>query len=120
MDDFEKNRVEYVANLERQIEHLQRRLAEMQPLAEKWTPKIEGRQEIDGTVRFTASFGGKNAFTRIGASELATNAPGDVTTHVLEALDQTLFQRMIRPVLEAEVERMTAIVRSQTAQGEPW
>jgi len=107
MDDIEKQRVEYVAELEQQVKYLQEELAKFKPLAEKWEPKVVGSIDPhDKQVRFTLSFGGKRVTAVVSLQKAAANNVDDITTSVADTLFESLVVEKIRDALRPEVARL--------------
>lgn len=106
MDDMEKNRIEYVARLEAQIQELQRQLSEVKPLAEKWMPVIGAEMTQSGDARITVGFGGKRVTATVANSALVNNTANDLIASVADTLAESLFVEKIREVISPEVERL--------------
>jgi hypothetical protein len=116
MQDFEKNRAEYITQLEIQVQNLQRQLNAIQADA-RWVPQVAA--ELDAVTqngRITLSFGGKNQTAVVSFTNLATHSVTDVTTSVLELGFQEMINSRIRAVIEPEVQRMSNGVRSITSK----
>lgn len=116
MQDFEKNRVEYVTHLEVQIRSLQQQLAAIQA-DERWIPKVGA--ELDPMVqqgRFTLSFGGKNQTGVVSFETLAGNSVTDITTSLLELAYKDMINDRLRTAIEPEVARLSQGVRAITGK----
>jgi hypothetical protein len=105
MDDIEKNRSEYVVMLEDQLKHAKRQLAEVQPLAEKWTPVVNTELAADG-ARITLQFGGKRVTATIGNSLLDNADLTSLTSGVIDTLCESLIVDRLREVVTPEVNKM--------------
>lgn len=106
MQDIEKSRAEYVTHLEQQVKHLQDQVAELKPLAETWTPVLNGHISESGSARFTLQFGGKRVTGEISASGLTQMSITDATTSVVDTLIESLVAERLREVVRPEVERI--------------
>ena len=116
MQDFEKNRAEYVTHLELQVRALQKQLNDIQA-EERWVPKVGA--ELDPstkTGRITLSFGGKNQTAVVSFENLASYSTIDLTTSVLELGFQEMINISIRMVIEPEIERIANGVKSITSK----
>lgn len=117
MDDFEKNRNEYVARLEQQLKECQRQLAEAKPLAEKWTPVVNGEISQDGDVRVTLAFGGKRITATVTRTAFASHTTHDLTHSITNTLAESLLVEKIAEVVRPEVERLMRGVESISGAG---
>lgn len=111
-NDFEKNRAEYVTQLEIQLQAMQRQLAEIKA-QERWIPRIGA--EIDPAAqqgRITLSFGGKNQTAVVSLESLAEHSITDVTTSVLELGFQEMVNSRLREIIEPEVARLARNAKS--------
>lgn len=116
MNDFEKNRAEYVTHLELQVTAMQRQLAEIQAEA-RWIPQVGAELDpIAQTGRVTLSFGGKNQTAVVPFEHLAGNSVTDITTSVIELGFQEMINSRLREVIEPEVSRLTEGVKSITSK----
>lgn len=116
MDDFEKNRVEYVNRLEVQLQHLQRQLAEAVPNAEKWTPIVA--TELTGTeARVTLGFGGKRVTATFPSSALLNGDPTGITSSVVDTLCESLIVEQLRTVVRPEIEKLVRNASSISGAG---
>ncbi len=106
MDDIEKSRIEYVARLEEQVADLHRQLAEVKPLAEKWTPVVAGELTHDGTARVTLAFGGKRITATVASNSFISNTAQDLTHSITNTLAESLLVEKIAEVIRPEVERL--------------
>lgn len=116
MQDFEKNRVEYVTHLEVQIRAMQQQLAAIQA-DERWIPKVGA--ELDPIVqqgRFTLAFGGKNQTGVVSFETLSSNSVTDITTSLLELAYKDMINDRLRSVIEPEVRRLSDSVKSITSK----
>lgn len=120
MNDFEKNRAEYVTHLEMQVQALQKQLVDIKA-EERWIPKVAA--ELDSNTqrgRITLSFGGKNQTAIVSFDALAGNSVTDVTTSVLELGFQEMINSRIRTVIEPEVLRISNGVKSLVGGEKQW
>lgn len=117
MEDIEKNRVEYVARLEQQLEHLQRQLAEAKPLADKWTPIASGEIDPDNNVRVTLAFGGKRTTATIGVSSFASHTAQDLAYSIANTLAESMLVEKIAEVVRPEVERLLPAAKALGGAG---
>jgi hypothetical protein len=106
MEDIEKSRAEYVTHLEQQVKHLQEQVAKFKPLAEMWTPVLNGHISDTGSARFTLQFGGKRVTGEISAAGLTQMSPADATASVVDTLIESLVVDRLREVVRPEVERI--------------
>ena len=105
MDDIEKTRAEYVVRLEEQIGHLTRQLAEVKPLADKWTPQVAS--EIDSKdTRITLHFGGKRITATFPTQALLNGDPTGLASSVVDTLCESLVVEKLREVVKPEVEKL--------------
>jgi hypothetical protein len=105
MDDFEKNRAEHVLMLEQQLQHLQRQLAELKPLADKWTPQIGSEMTPNGAY-FTLAFGGKRVTATVTNAYLESGDTTTLTSSIIDTLCQSLVVDRLREVVQPEVEKI--------------
>jgi len=117
MDDFEKNRTEYVARLEEQVQHLQRQLGEHKPLADKWTPVATGEMFTEG-ARVTLQFGGKRINATITNDTLDHADLTSLTTSVIDTLCRSLVVDQLRVIVEPQVDRMLQSRRAVKGAGQ--
>lgn len=118
MDDIEKSRVEYVSRLEEQVQYLQSQVAELKPLVEKWKPVASGEISSDGSqVRVTLAFGGKRTTATVKTESFASNTSNDITASISNTLAESLLIDRIREVIEPEIQRLKAGVKSISGAG---
>lgn len=104
-DDFEKNRSDYVLQLEVKVQHLQRQLNELQQEA-RWIPMVNNVMDSkDETVRTTLSFGGRRVTTTIGYQQLRESSAKDATGAVLDSFWSNLISDRFRELVEPEITR---------------
>ena len=116
MNDFEKNRAEYVTHLELQVTAMQKQLADIQAEA-RWIPKVGAELDpITQNGRITLSFGGKNQTAVVSFANLASHSATDLTTSVMELAFQEMVNDRLRAVIEPEVLRLSSGVRSITSK----
>lgn len=118
MEDFEKNRNEYVGRLEEQVMHLQRQLAETKPAAEKWTPVVTGAVDPHTQdVRITLQFGGKRVTATVPSATLTTTDHISMTSSVVDTMCDSLVKDRLREMVAPEVERLTRGARNVSGAG---
>lgn len=117
MEDIEKNRIEYVARLEQQVQELQRQLSEAKPLAEKWTPIVAGEVDQQKQVRITLGFGGKRTTATIGLDTFTRNTVDDLTFSIANTLAESMLVEKIAEILRPEVERLTSAAKAVNGAG---
>jgi hypothetical protein len=118
MDDIEKNRMDYVQRIEEQLQHLQRQLAEVKPLAEKWTPKVSGEISVaENQCRITLVFGGKRTTATFDGAHLATNTTEGLVDSIANTLAESLLVDRIKEVIRPEVERLAVNARTLPGAG---
>lgn len=116
MQDFEKNRADYVTQLEVQVRAMQAELAAIKADAH-WIPRVGVELDpITQQGRITLSFGGKNQTGVVSFTALSENSITDVTTSLLELAFQEMVNSRLRTVIEPEVNRLSKSVRSITGK----
>lgn len=102
MNDFEKNRAEYVQRLETQLQQLQHDLGKYRPLAEKWNPVIESSQSyLDGEIALR--FGGKVKSVKISNQQLTATDVTGLVTAIAGVFAETIFTEQIRDLIEPHI-----------------
>lgn len=116
MNDFEKNRAEYVTHLEIQVQALQKQLADIKS-EERWIPKVGVELDpVTHTGRVTLSFGGKNQTAVVSFETLGSHRVTDIATSVMELGFQEMVNDRLRTVIEPEVQRLAQGVKSITSK----
>lgn len=109
MEDFEKNRVEYVGRLETQVAQMQHDLAIYRPLAEKWEPQFESKLNDLGNVgEITLKFGGKLQTLTLSSSHLTTTDISGLVSACAEAFAQELIAAQIKKQIEPHIVKLKA------------
>lgn len=111
MQDIDKTRAEYVVRLEEQLQHAQSQIAQLKPLADKWTPIISGDNTQDA-ARFTLVFGGKRVTATVSHAMILQNDNTSLTSSIIDTLIESLVADRLREVVAPEVERITRQARS--------
>ena len=110
MEDFEKNRTEYVQRLEISLQNALKDVAKFKPLAENWTPEVSSRISSEDEVQIVLKFGGKLQTVTIKISELLNTSNKDIVSEVAFAsaykFAETLFVEMIRSKIEPHIEKL--------------
>lgn len=117
MEDFEKNRAEYVLQLELQVKSLQAQLAEAK-LAEPYLPRVAVNVDVaTGNEIITVSFGGKNASLSLTPDKLQNFPVADIVTACVDSLYVNLISDVFKPFLTPEVERIAASAKGVAGAG---
>ncbi len=118
MNDIEKNRVEYVADLEAKLEHAVGDVAKYKPLAEKWEPKAAGTMEPDNKeIRVVLAFGGKRITATFPVGMFVNNNTADITNAVCETMIKNLVIDQLRAVVHPEVTRLSEGAKAVSGAG---
>jgi hypothetical protein len=118
MDDIEKNRSEYVARLETQLEHAMSELTKYKELAEKWEPRCNA--EIDPhkqIVGFTLAFGGKRTTAQITVQALQQTDPTTAVSAIVDTLIESMAAERLRTTVEPELKRVMPSVKAMATAG---
>lgn len=113
--DIDKNRADYVTRLEVQLQAIQRELAEAKAAA-KWEPKTGLDMTATG-ARITLSMDGRNATVSVATDSLIRESGSTLTTEVLAALITEVVEPVLRPVIQAEVDRAVSNARATNGAG---
>lgn len=117
MEDFEKNRVEYVVHLENQVKHLQKQLQEAQ-LSARWEPKVgTSLDAMAGQARITLSFDGKNQTVAIPYEMIRTSTTNNISAEVVDAMKELILDRF-HAVLGPELGRIATGVKGIQKAGQ--
>jgi hypothetical protein len=119
MEDIDKTRLEYVARLEEQVQHLQRELAIYKPLAQKWQPIATAKMTQQGAA-ITLQFGGKQTTGTISTDTLLTTDLTTMTSSVIDTLCESLMIDRLRDIVGPEVDRMMKGVAAQRGASTSW
>lgn len=115
--DMEKNRLEYVAQLEEQLAHARSELATYKPIADKWLPIVNGR--IDGEFgRFTLSYGGNRVTVEMSQEAMLSSDATMVTSAVTNSMCANLIADKLKEVVRPEVERVMKGFQSTSKVGQ--
>lgn len=107
MDDIEKNRVQYVQQIETKLSHLQTEYEKYKALADKWEPKLTVKTETEtGKVTFGLQFGGKFVHATVSPEYLVQMDNTTATSEISDALVESLVVSEIRKIIAPEVERL--------------
>ncbi len=116
--DYEKNRVEYVAQMEAQVQHLRSEYDKYKALADKWEPRVTvANDTMSGQVAFGLEFGGKRANVKVGTKFLEQMDAAGATTQIMEALIKGLVEDQLRAVLLPEVQKAQKGVQAIAGAG---
>jgi len=115
--NFQVDSSTYTAQLEQQVQALQRLLAEIKPMADKWTPRATAEMGPDKIARVSLSFGGKTVTTSMPFETLVANNNNDLTASITDALCESLLIEKLREVVRPEVERLAKGVASVQGAG---
>lgn len=117
-EDIEKNRAEYVARLEAQLQHATSEAAKYKSIAEKWQPVCHGELDPNSQqVRFSLKFGGSVCTATIGFSTLAQTDVTTAVSAVVDALIESMVADKIREPVRPEVERMMPSLQASLKAG---
>lgn len=108
MQDFEKNRTEYVMHLETQIKALQDQLLEAKK-AEPYLPKVSSQMGADttaGAARITMSFGGKNLTLELMYADLVMASSTDITSAIVDNLHTNITADVFKSFIRPEIEKL--------------
>lgn len=119
MEDIDKTRLEYVARLEEQVQHLQREVANYKPLAQRWQPVATSKMTPDGAA-ITLQFGGKQTTGTIGTSTLLESDLTSLTSSVIDTLCESIMIDRLREIVGPEVDRMMKGARAGAGAKTSW
>jgi hypothetical protein len=118
MEDNEKGRIGYIAEIEAKLEHALKDLAIYRPLAERWEPKASGEMRFDDNlVRITLAFGGKRVTATFNRDSFVSNNIDDLTAAVCETMVRNLVMDQLRSVVEPEVARLSQGAKASAGAG---
>lgn len=118
MDDMEKGRVTYVANMEQQLQHMKSEHDKYKAIARKWEPIVT--TEIDagsGRTKFGLQFGGKNVQAEVSSQFLVEMDTVGATTQIVDVLIESLVKDQLSKVLAPIVERAQNGARAVSGAG---
>lgn len=104
--DIDKTRATYVVELEEKVRYLQEQLMHYKPLAEKWTPVLNGQVEPNGACRVTLAFGGKRVTGEVSSQYVLSSSVNDITVAITDTLIESLVTDILRAEVKPEVERL--------------
>lgn len=103
MEDFEKQRTEYVQRLETQLQLMQRELAIYKPQAEKWSPVIESKLHSNDICEITLKFGNKIKTVNLPSITLMQNDVTGLVTSCAEVFAESIISERIREMIEPHI-----------------
>ncbi len=116
--DIEKNRVQYVAQLEAQLQHSQAELAKFKAIAEKWQPVVHGELDAKSQeARFTLQFGGSRCTATIGFNVLKDLDVTSAVTGIVDVLIESMAADKLKEPLRPEIERLMPNLNSALSAG---
>lgn len=105
--DIEKNRAEYVAHLEVQLQHAQSELAKFKAIAEKWEPLVFGELDSEKQeARFTLQFGGSRCTATIAFNVLKDLDVTTAVSGIVAVLIDSMASDKLKEPLRPEVQRL--------------
>lgn len=118
MEDFEKNRIEYVQQLETQLAHLRGEYTRYKEIAEMWEPRITVKTNpTEQTTTFGLQFGGKMVHATVTNTYLAQTDSTSANSSIVDALVESLVVEKISKLLLPEVQRTQAGARISEGAG---
>lgn len=115
--NFQIDSSTYTAQLEQQVQALQRTLAEIKPAADKWTPRVTAEMGPDKIARVSLTFGGKTTSVAVPFETFMEYTSHDLTTNFTDALCESLLIEKLREVVRPEVDRLRQGVSSLQGAG---
>lgn len=107
MEDFEKNRIEYVQKLETKFAHIQAENEKHKDLADKWEPKITVKADVENDAAVIGlQFNGKYVHITLKNAWLAQQDETSATSAVIDAFVKNLVADQLKTVVAPEVERL--------------
>lgn len=106
-DNFEKTHIDTVQLMESKIKALQREVADLKPLATKWTPQIASEM-LDGgqECKITLHFGGKAQAIMVRTEAILATPLTDITSLVLDKLSETILESQLRDLVTGEIKKL--------------
>ena len=115
-NDIEKQRIEYVALIERQIQHLQEEVNTFKNDALRWKPIVAG-EAVDGAMRITYVFAGKRITVSLPNESVMflKDDVNELTNVVANTIIDSIVRDVIKQSVKDEVVRLSnGIVSLQT------
>jgi hypothetical protein len=106
MEDFEKNRVTHVQQMEATVKHLRAEHDRYKAIAEKWEPVVTVQTDANTQkTKFGLRFGGKNVHATVSSNFLQEMDSTGATSQIVNALVESLVVEQLTKVIRPEVER---------------
>lgn len=116
--DIEMNRVEYVQQMESQLQHLRGEYERYKAIAEKWEPRattsVDGDKQL---VTVGLEFGGKRSHAQITFTALNHNDQTTVVSAIVDALIESNVAARLREAIEPEVAKLMPNVKMAVGAG---
>jgi hypothetical protein len=114
--DSEKNRAEYVVQLERSSLHLQQELAKYRAIVEKWQPVLK-TEILQNEVKFTLSLNNKYSSAVIAMPVLQNTDITTLTSAIVDALVESNVAARLREIVEPEINRILPSLATISSAG---
>lgn len=118
MNDIEKNRVQYVQQMEQTLSHLTKEYEKFKGLAEKWEPRITTEMNSTAqTVKIGLQFGGKYVHATLTFKALQETDLTTAVSAVADALIESLVVEQLRSVIAPKLDEAMKNAKSIKGAG---
>jgi hypothetical protein len=100
--ESEKQRIDYVVQLEAHIKNQAEDLLHYRALADRWAPKLT-HSVTETTVQVTLMIDGKAVTATVPKPVFYANSENDITVSVVDTLLESLVAERIRPLVAEQI-----------------
>jgi hypothetical protein len=117
MEDYEKQRADYVSKLERENEALRGQVNYYRSV-EKWVPELSAVQDIKTqTMRITLAVGGKNTTAQVPLTTVVEADTTSITSAVVDAMYKNSLFDSFSNLIEPEVAKLKKNIQATAGAG---